>query len=168
VRVRRPACEGYDPFVPLSEWRTKREEGMPMSERRYENYSEGELFELKRDIERSKRQTQRQQDNFVRINTRGTGYDWVWTSEDYLGYSEVIRNHDNTLYEIQKELAVRRENRKKKQEARDRPQRSRQERQGSKPRSADPARIAIGSWLKRPIILSFQPSRLFVETLRGS
>lgn len=119
-----------------------------MSERQYANYSQGELFELKRDIGKLRRQAERQRDAYTR-QFQGSGSDWVWTSEDYLMFSQRIKNHDDTLYEIQKELAFRRERRKERQDAQDRQQNTRQEHRGAKPRSADPAKIALASWLKR-------------------
>ena len=84
-----------------------------MADREYQDYSDAELFELKRELERARNQAERDREAYVK-QFEGSGSDWVWTSEDYNLYSQVIQNQSDALYKVEDEFA----NRRKEREAR--------------------------------------------------
>jgi hypothetical protein len=80
-----------------------------MSNREYQYYSEAELLELKRDLERLRTQAERERDAYTRQWSPIP--DSVWTSEDYMMFSQRISNHENALSAIRNEFAERRRER---------------------------------------------------------
>ena len=81
-----------------------------MADRKYQDYSEAELFELKRELEKARNRAERYREDYVK-QFEGSGSDWVWTSEDYNMYSQVIQNHSDALYKVEDEFAIRRKER---------------------------------------------------------
>lgn len=80
-----------------------------MTDRKYQDYSEAELLELKRDLEGLRDQAEREREAYTRQWSPIP--DSVWTSEDYVMFSERISNHDNALSAIRNEFAERRKER---------------------------------------------------------
>jgi hypothetical protein len=79
-------------------------------DRPYRHHSERELFYLIRDWENYKRQKEREKSRFEKENMKPSpqGYDWIWTSPDYLRFEEIIGNMGDNIRAAQAELAARR------------------------------------------------------------
>lgn len=86
---------------------------MPDDNRPYRYFSERELYEIIHDREASRKQQEEKRDFFVEDNTKISNYnhDWVYEAPEYTGCQYVIRNMEDQISEVRRELAHRRADR---------------------------------------------------------
>lgn len=88
---------------------------MTQHDRPLRHHSERELFEIIQSQEENKRFAENRWAEFEEANSFafGRGEEWVWESEEYKGYREVIGNVNREITAARDELAARREDRKR-------------------------------------------------------
>jgi hypothetical protein len=89
-----------------------------MPDREYQDYSEGELHELRRDFEKSRARCVAERNSYTK-QFAASASDWVWTSEDYVGFTERISNFSKGISAIDAEFSRRREAHREEREARE-------------------------------------------------
>jgi len=101
---------------------------MFMIDRRYRDYSEGQLFELKKEIEHDIELVEHEKAAlFEYYSTRGPYHSWIHKDEEYVGLADQINDFSRQIDEIRAELDARNEERLRAREAREfRPNRQRQ------------------------------------------
>jgi hypothetical protein len=89
-----------------------------MPDGEYQDYSENELRELRRDFEKSRARSVAERNAYTK-HFAASASNWVGTSEDYVGFTEVISNFSKRISAIDAEFSRRRADRGARREERE-------------------------------------------------